>query len=167
LGGARSGKSAYAEALAASHRGERFYIATAEVSDTEMSERIKHHQVRRGSSWRTIEAPLDLVSALRTSDSPDRFVLVDCITVWISNLMFHQRAIETEIATLCEAVSTVRGHVVIVSNEVGSGIVPDNALARAFRDEAGRANQALAAAADEVVLVVAGLPLTLKPAKPG
>ena len=167
LGGARSGKSAYAEALAASHQGEKFYIATAETTDAEMAGRIKHHQVRRGSSWRTFEAPLDLVAMLRASDAPDRFILIDCITVWINNLMFHQRAIETEIATLCEAISTVRGHVVIVSNEVGSGIVPDNALARAFRDEAGRANQRLAAAADEVILVVAGLPLMLKPAKPG
>jgi adenosylcobinamide kinase/adenosylcobinamide-phosphate guanylyltransferase len=167
LGGARSGKRAYAEGLAGTHKGEKLYIATAESIDAEMTGRIKHHQVRRGSSWQTIEAPLDLVSVLRASDAADRFILIDCVTVWINNLMFRQRATEAEIAALCSAISSVRGRVVVVSNEVGSGIVPDNALARAFRDEAGRANQALAAAADEVVLVVAGLPLTLKPAKPG
>jgi adenosylcobinamide kinase/adenosylcobinamide-phosphate guanylyltransferase len=167
LGGARSGKSAFAEGLAAPHKGAKFYIATAEAVDAEMADRIIHHQVRRGSTWQTLEAPLDLVSVLRATDAPGHFVLIDCITVWINNLMFHQRAVEPEITTLCKAISSAGGHVVIVSNEVGSGIVPDNALARAFRDEAGRANQALAAAADEVVLVVAGLPLTLKPAKPG
>lgn len=167
LGGARSGKSVYAEGLAGSDQGEKIYIATAEAVDFEMSERIKHHQVRRGSSWQTIEAPLDLTAALRAVDAPGRFVLIDCITMWINNLMFHQRAVEPQIATLCEAISGVRGRIVLISNEVGSGIVPDNALARRFRDEAGLANQMLAAAADEVVLVVAGLPLIFKSAKPG
>jgi adenosylcobinamide kinase/adenosylcobinamide-phosphate guanylyltransferase len=166
LGGARSGKSAYAEGLAGPQI-EKFYVATAEVSDTEMFERIQHHRTRRGPSWETIDVPLDLTAALRAVDAPERFVLIDCITVWINNLIFHQRAVEPEIARLCEAISGVRGQVVLVSNEVGSGIVPDNALARRFRDEQGRANQTLAAAADEVVLVVAGLPLTLKQAKPG
>ena len=166
LGGARSGKSAYAEQLAAAHMGEKIYIATAEAIDAEMAERIAHHRARRGEGWRTLDAPLDVAGVLRREDGRGRFVLVDCVTVWISNLMFHNRDVEDAVAEVCAVASGVEAQVVFVSNEVGFGIVPDNALARSFRDMAGRANQALAASADEVVLVVAGLPLTLKQAKP-
>jgi adenosylcobinamide kinase / adenosylcobinamide-phosphate guanylyltransferase len=166
LGGARSGKSAFAESLASAHSGEKIYIATAETIDDEMAERINNHKMRRGPLWQTLEAPIDLVSALRASDAPGHLILIDCISVWINNLMFHARAIESEVADLCQALATLRGQVVLVSNEVGSGIVPDNALSRVFRDEAGRANQALAAVADDVVLVVAGLPLFLKQSAP-
>ena len=162
LGGARSGKSAYAERRAEAYAGERTYIATAEVSDSEMAGRIRHHQERRGSGWRTIEAPLDLASALRAHDAPERVILVDCVTVWLNNLMFHDRAVKPAVADFCAALATAKGRVVVVSNEVGFGIVPENALARRFRDIAGRANQTIAAAVDEVVLVVAGLPLTVK-----
>jgi len=162
LGGARSGKSAYAESRAQAHAGEKIYIATAEITDAEMAERIRHHQERRGGGWRTLEAPLDLPEALRQHDAANCVILIDCVTVWINNLMFHERAVDPAVADLCAALKGAKGHVVIVSNEVGFGIVPENALARRFRDLAGRANQAIAAAAEEVVLVVAGLPLTMK-----
>jgi adenosylcobinamide kinase/adenosylcobinamide-phosphate guanylyltransferase len=164
LGGARSGKSHYAERLSRGHK-RRVYIATAEMTDAEMRERIELHREQRGSQWTTIEAPLDLVEQLRDSDDTKGFILVDCITVWINNLMYHGKDVAGEVARLCAALARMRGRVVIVSNEVGLGIVPDNTLARAFRDEAGRANQALAQAADEVVFIAAGLPLTLKKAK--
>jgi len=166
LGGARSGKSAYAESRARALAGDKVYIATAEITDAEMAERIRHHQDRRGTGWQTIEAPLDLAAAFRKLDAPDRIVLIDCVTVWINNLMFHDREVEPAIADFCAALAAAGGHVVVVSNEVGFGIVPENALARRFRDLAGRANQAIAAAADEVVLVVAGLPLTMKRSAP-
>jgi adenosylcobinamide kinase / adenosylcobinamide-phosphate guanylyltransferase len=166
LGGARSGKSAYAESCVQALTGEKLYIATAEVTDAEMAERIRHHQDRRGSGWQTIEAPLELSDALRKHDRPDRIILIDCVTVWINNLMFHDRAIEPAVADFCAALSGAKAQIVVVSNEVGFGIVPENALARRFRDCAGRANQAIAAAADEVVLVVAGLPLTMKRSMP-
>jgi adenosylcobinamide kinase/adenosylcobinamide-phosphate guanylyltransferase len=167
LGGARSGKSAYAENRAQAHPGEMIYIATAEVTDAEMAERIRHHQERRGTRWRTIEAPLELSGTLRKHDGPDSVILIDCITVWISNLMFHDRAVEPSVADFCAALAQSKGRVIVVSNEVGFGIVPENALARRFRDFAGRANQAIATAADEVVLVVAGLPLTVKQSAQG
>lgn len=166
LGGARSGKSAYAEKRAEADAGDKLYIATAEVTDSEMSERIRHHQERRGRGWRTIEAPLDLAGALRSHDGLDRVILVDCVTVWVNNLMFHDREVEPAVADFCAALAKAKGRVVVVSNEVGFGIVPDNALARRFRDIAGRANQTIAAAVDEVVLVVAGLPLTVKRSEP-
>jgi len=167
LGGARSGKSAYAERLAAEHGGEKVYIATAEAIDAEMEERIALHRKRRGPAWRTVDAPVELAESLRVHDGEGRFILIDCITVWINNLMFHERDVEPAVAELCAAISASHARVVLVSNEVGQGIVPDNALARRFRDEAGRANQALAAAADEAVLVVAGLPLVLKQSRRG
>jgi len=166
LGGARSGKSAYAENRAQAYVGDKIYIATAEVTDAEMAERISHHQERRGDGWRTIEAPLDLPEALQRLSTPDCVILLDCVTVWINNLMFHDRAIEPAVEDFCAALGSAKGHVVVVSNEVGFGIVPENVLARRFRDYAGRANQAIAAAADEVVLVVAGLPLTMKRSAP-
>lgn len=159
LGGARSGKSRHAESLAAP-QGSKAYIATAQGSDDEMIRRIRHHRETRGIGWITREAPLDLVHAL--GDCTEDFILIDCITLWISNLMQAGRNIDHEMGSLCIALKRQQARVAIVSNEVGQGIVPDNALARAFRDEQGFANQRLAGVADEVVLVVAGLPLVLK-----
>lgn len=166
LGGARSGKSRHAEGLARGHKGKPAYVATAEITDEEMRERIEHHRAERGPKWRTIEAPLDLTAALREADAARSFTLVECLSVWINNLMYHGRDVAAEVERLCEMLGGVKGHVVIVSNEVGLGIVPDNALARRFRDEAGRAHQAIAQVADEVVFIAAGLPMTLKKPKP-
>lgn len=166
LGGARSGKSRHAEALARKHKGRRIYIATAEIIDEEMRARVTLHREQRGLGWETLEVPLDLAGALGAADHPKSLTLVECVTVWINNLMYHGRDVAGEVKRLCELLPKLRGRVVLVSNEVGLGIVPDNALARAFRDEAGRANQALAAVADEVVFVAAGLPLALKKPRP-
>jgi adenosylcobinamide kinase/adenosylcobinamide-phosphate guanylyltransferase len=165
LGGARSGKSAYAERLireGVGRGGLATYLATAEPGDGEMAERIAHHRAARGTGWRTVEEPLDLVGTLRRIARPDRPVLVDCLTLWLSNLMHADRDIAGETARLASCLGDLAGPVVLVSNEVGQGIVPDNALARAFRDHAGRLNQAMAAASDRVVFVVAGLPMVLK-----
>lgn len=160
LGGARSGKSRHAEGLAAKRRGRKTYIATAETIDDEMRDRIDKHREQRGEGWVTREAPLDLVAALAACDAG--FVLVDCITIWIGNLMHHGRDVRAEVARLCEALALSQARVVVVSNEVGLGIVPENALARAFRDEQGFANQRIAEVADEVIFVAAGLPMVLK-----
>ncbi|HET6389046.1 bifunctional adenosylcobinamide kinase/adenosylcobinamide-phosphate guanylyltransferase [Hyphomicrobium sp.] len=161
LGGARSGKSLYAEKMLMSVPGPWAYIATAEAFDDEMHARIKQHQRRRGSGWVEYETPLEIADTLmdRTSELPS---LVDCLTLWVSNLMHAERSIPDATEDLIVALSKRIAPCVIVSNEVGLGIVPDNALARAFRDEAGRLNQTIAAVADKVVLVAAGLPLTLK-----
>jgi adenosylcobinamide kinase/adenosylcobinamide-phosphate guanylyltransferase len=166
LGGARSGKSAYAERLISAAAGGTFvYIATAEPGDDEMAERIAAHRARRGEGWRTVEAPIDLAEALREHARAASAVLVDCLTIWLSNLLFAARDVEADVAELMAALEEAKGPVVLVSNEVGLGIVPENALARAFRDHAGRLNQRVAEAADKVVLVTAGLPMTLKPAR--
>jgi adenosylcobinamide kinase/adenosylcobinamide-phosphate guanylyltransferase len=161
LGGARSGKSAHAERLVEAAGGGT-YLATAEALDREMAERVAHHRARRGDLWRTVEEPLDLVGALQASAVAGRPVLVDCLTLWVSNLMFAERDLETETARLVAALPGLAGPVVLVSNEVGLGIVPDNALARRFRDAAGRLNQAVAAQCDRVLFIAAGLPLVLK-----
>lgn len=166
LGGARSGKSRHAEALALGHKGRRLYLATAEVIDAEMRERVELHRQQRGSGWETREVPLDLSDALEQADDPKSFILVECITIWINNLIFHGKDVALEVKRLCDNLPKLKGRIVLVSNEVGLGIVPDNALARQFRDEAGRANQALGAMADEVVFVAAGLPLLLKSPQP-
>jgi len=163
LGGARSGKSAYAESLLAGHGGALFYVATAEPRDAEMTTRIADHQARRGDTWTTLETPLDLVEVLRTHCRSDTGVLVDCLTLWLSNLFGAARKVETETSRLAETIPTLAGTTVFVANEVGLGIVPDNALAREFRDAAGRLNQAVAQAVDRVVFIAAGLPLNLKP----
>jgi adenosylcobinamide kinase / adenosylcobinamide-phosphate guanylyltransferase len=161
LGGARSGKSRYAEGLADSFAGDRLYIATAQAGDEEMAARIAAHRQRRGPGWTTLEAPLALAEALAGADAP--FVLIDCITLWISNLLLADIDIAPRVEALAEALRARQGTVAVVSNEVGLGIVPDNALARRFRDAAGLANQRLAQACDEVVFLAAGLPLRLKP----
>ena len=160
LGGARSGKSRFAEGLLARHAPPWLYVATAEAGDAKMVTRIAAHKARRGPDWMTREAPRDLAGAL--AEPGDRPVLVDCLTLWLSNLMLADAAVEAEIARLEQALEQARAPVVLVANEVGSGIVPDNALARRFRDLQGQLNQRLAARADRVVLVVAGLPLFVK-----
>lgn len=163
LGGARSGKSAHAEARAVATGGERVYIATAQAFDEEMRERIARHRIDRGGGWRTIEVPLALAETIAAEDRPGRVLLVDCLTLWASNLLLADADIAQATLGLTRAIESRAGGIILVSNEVGLGIVPDNALARRFRDEAGRINQAVAAACDEVVFVAAGLPLTLKP----
>jgi adenosyl cobinamide kinase/adenosyl cobinamide phosphate guanylyltransferase len=158
LGGARSGKSRYAEALLMRHPPPWLYLATAEPFDAEMAERIAGHRARRDKLWQTREAPRDLPAQLRTATGP---VLVDCLTLWLSNLMLASlpldHATEALLAALDRPAPTV-----LVANEVGLSIVPDNALARAFRDAAGVLNQRLAQMADRVVFTVAGLPMHLK-----
>ena len=162
LGGARSGKSAHAEALIEASLTPPVYIATAEAGDAEMAARIARHRERRGEAWRTVEEPMDLVGALGREASPDTAVLVDCLTLWLSNLLQAGRDVEAEIDGLSGVLASLRGPVVFVSNEVGLGIVPGNAAARAFRDHAGRLHQAIAEQAQSVVLVVAGQPMTIK-----
>jgi adenosylcobinamide kinase/adenosylcobinamide-phosphate guanylyltransferase len=161
LGGARSGKSRYAEGLITPSPPPWVYVATAEALDAEMAERIAVHRSRRGAAWQTVEAPHDLAGALATVVA-DAAVLVDCLTLWLSNRVLANAAIDAEIERLERALEERTGPVVLVANEVGSGIVPDNALGRRFRDLQGALNQRLAARADRVVLMVAGLPLVLK-----
>jgi len=162
LGGARSGKSAYAEALIESQPGACIYLATAAAADAEMAERIARHRARRGGRWVTIEEPLALPAALSRAGAPEAAVLVDCLTLWLANLLAAARDPETETAALLEVCAAAPGPLVLVANEVGLGIVPENALARRFRDAAGRLNQAVAAAADRVAFLAAGLPIILK-----
>ena len=160
-GGARSGKSTRAESRALGHAGRPVYIATAEALDAEMRERIARHRARRGTQWLEREVPLELVQALSETDGAGAR-LVDCLTLWLSNLMLAGRDWSGETARLAEALPLQKSPVVLVTNEVGLGIVPENALARQFRDAAGILNQTVARAADEVEFVVAGLPMRLK-----
>lgn len=162
LGGARSGKSRLAEQLAERRAGTAVYIATAEAHDDEMRSRIAEHRARRGGRWRSIEAPVAVAEVLRALPPETGVVLVDCLTLWLSNLMHAGRDIGTETAELLAALQAVAFPVLLVSNEVGLGIVPDNRLARDFRDHQGRLNQAVAALADHVIFTAAGLPLVLK-----
>ena len=160
-GGARSGKSKRAETRARAFPGQPVYVATAEALDAEMEARIAKHRARRGTDWIEREVPLDLVPALVATDGGGAR-LVDCLTLWLSNLMHAERDWEREVTALAAALPRLGSPVVFVTNEVGLGIVPDNALARSFRDAAGIMNQTIAAAADEVEFVVAGLPMKLK-----
>ncbi len=162
LGGARSGKSALAEARAEAGAGEVVYIATADGADDEMAARIAAHRARRPESWRTVEAPQALATALFEAAAPHRLVIVDCLTLWLSNRLTAEADLAADQAALLAALPDLPGELVLVSNEVGQGIVPENAMARAFRDAAGRLNQAVAAACERVTYVVAGQPLTLK-----
>ncbi|MFN4274775.1 MAG: bifunctional adenosylcobinamide kinase/adenosylcobinamide-phosphate guanylyltransferase [Ferrovibrio sp.] len=162
LGGARSGKSRLAEDLAQKRNGKLVYIATAEAWDDEMRTRIAEHKARRGDRWHDIEAPIAIAEVLRALPADTGAVLVDCLTLWLSNLMHANRDIAAETAGLLTALDAVRFPVLLVSNEVGLGIVPDNKLARDFRDHQGRLNQAVAARADHAVFMAAGLPLVLK-----
>jgi len=161
VGGARSGKSRHAESLIVAAPAPWVYIATAQAFDDEMVERIAHHRARRESGWETIEAPLELSGTL-ASIEPGRPVLVDCLTLWLTNVMLGGRDVEVECSRLVETLAQPRGPWVVVSNEVGLGIVPDNALARQFRDHAGRLNQMVAEKADSVTFMVAGLAMKVK-----
>ena len=159
LGGARSGKSAYAERLIVAAAGGGVYVATAQARDDEMRARIAQHRRRRGEGWHTIESPRDILGPLQSQARP---VLVDCLTLWLSNLFEAGSDVSRACDELDACLAQTVGPVVLVANEVGLGIVPDNALARAFRDAAGRVNQRVAERADQVVFVAAGLPLKLK-----
>ena len=166
-GGARSGKSRFAEARVAelAPSGPWLYVATAEAGDDEMRDRIARHRQRRGESWRTIEASRDVAGALTREIGATQAVLIDCATLWLSNRLFDglaDDAILAEADAIAAAARAAPVPVVMVTNEVGAGIVPENALARRFRDLAGWTNQRLAAVADEVVLVACGLPLRLR-----
>lgn len=161
LGGARSGKSRRAQQLAEAAAPTRSFIATAEPLDDEMAARIAQHQADRGQGWTTREAPLALVEALQQTVQPGHVVLVDCLTLWLSNLMHHDRNIDEETRRLLEALK-LPGALILVSNEVGLGLVPDTPLGRSFRDRQGRLNQAVAEASDRVEFVAAGLSLVLK-----
>jgi adenosylcobinamide kinase / adenosylcobinamide-phosphate guanylyltransferase len=175
LGGARSGKSAHAERLAAASGKEVIYIATAQPGDGEMANRIAHHRQQRPAHWITIEEPLALGDTLLQWSSPQRLILVDCLTLWLSNLLFAEAQEFAEVgritppavfgqqrARLLQALETVPGDVLLVSNEVGMGVVPAGAVSRWFVDEAGRLHQAVAARCERALLIVAGLPLLLK-----
>ena len=163
LGGARSGKSAFAESLLGSTGKQKVktYVATAQAFDSEMKQRIAAHRAQRDGTWRTIDAPHALADVIADRAAED-LVLVDCATLWLTNRMLAEADLDTETDALMQAIAACPARLVIVSNEVGQGIVPDNALARRFRDAQGRLNQRLAAAADLAVLVVAGLPMVLK-----
>ncbi|KAB0666071.1 bifunctional adenosylcobinamide kinase/adenosylcobinamide-phosphate guanylyltransferase [Oryzomonas japonica] len=169
-GGARSGKSRFAEELAQQFGAPLCYLATAQALDDEMTERVKRHRLRRGDAWQTIEEPLHLSHALARCDGTGKAVLVDCITLWLSNLLFHyeerdedaEACIMEDVRRLTATLREMRTPVIVVSNEVGQGIVPENRLARRFRDIAGQTNQLLAAMADEVYVAISGIPLKLK-----
>ena len=161
LGGARSGKSGHAQRLAEASGGPLLYIATAQALDAEMSERIARHRAERDERWRTLECPLGVPDAIARNGEA-RTVLVDCLTLWLGNLMLGDHDVAAAGAALADALRDTPAQVVLVANEVGQGIVPDNALARRFRDEAGWLNQRVAASADVVWLLAAGLPLRLK-----
>ncbi len=159
LGGAASGKSAYAEKLAETAAPDRLYLATAQPGDEEMADKIAAHQARRGAGWHTVEAPLDPATALRSAKG---VVLLDCATMWLSNHMMAGHDISAETSHLLQALDQAGAPVIVVSNELGMGLVPDNRLGRQFRQEQGRLNQRLAEQAGRVIFVAAGLPLALK-----
>jgi adenosyl cobinamide kinase/adenosyl cobinamide phosphate guanylyltransferase len=160
IGGARSGKSSHAEQIIRALPPPWTYIATGQAFDDEMRERIAEHRRRRSEGWQTIEAPTDLGGALaRAADSP---VLIDCLTLWLTNLMLGEHDIPAALSTFEAALERRAAPTVLVSNEVGMGIVPETPLGRRFRDEAGRLNQRMAAKAERVLLTVAGLPMTVK-----
>ena len=164
LGGARSGKSAYAQRLAEAHGPERLYLATAAKGDEEMAARIARHQADRGHGWATLEEPIEIATALAAHAQPSRAVVVDCLTLWLSNLMLAGRDPGPALNALADAIAGLAGPVILVSNEVGMGIVPDHKLGREFRDWQGRANREIGAACDVVIFVAGGFPLQLKPA---
>ncbi len=163
LGGARSGKSAHAEKLARETGLSRVYLATAQAFDDEMRERIQRHQADRADQgWRTVEEPIALAAAIERHSKPDTVLLVDCLTLWLTNVMLAGEDVAVMSDALLGAVAAASGPVILVSNEVGMGIVPESSLGRAFRDAQGRLNQAVARAVPHVVFIAAGLPLTLK-----
>jgi adenosylcobinamide kinase / adenosylcobinamide-phosphate guanylyltransferase len=169
-GGARSGKSRLAEQIALEHGAPLCYIATAQALDGEMDQRIIKHQQRRGEAWQTIEEPLSLAQALKNCDNSCKAILVDCITLWLTNLIFKyenqgdemEELVMKDVHHLAATLGSMTTPVILVSNEVGLGIVPEHKLGRIFRDIAGQANQILAAAAADVYTVISGIPLKLK-----
>lgn len=161
LGGASSGKSAFAERLVTETGAPRVYLATAQAFDDEMRSKISDHQTMRGAGWRTLETPLDPADAL-AKVTGDEVVLLDCATMWLSNHLLAESDIPSQTQSLLSALANCAGRVVVVSNEVGLDVVPENTLARRFRDAQGKLNQQIAAQADLAVLVVAGLPMVLK-----
>lgn len=162
IGGARSGKSSFALKEALKIGGLKAYIATAQALDDEMKERVQKHKLERGSGWDTFEEPLNIISLMGEIHEKYDAVLIDCLTLWLSNLMLSGKDVKKEIKALADLLPTVNCQLFIVSNEVGMGIVPDNALARQFRDLAGTLNQKIAGIADEVYLVAAGIPVKIK-----
>ncbi|MGC6329261.1 bifunctional adenosylcobinamide kinase/adenosylcobinamide-phosphate guanylyltransferase [Rhizorhabdus sp. FW153] len=162
IGGARSGKSRYAQQRAEATGLRRMFVATAQAFDAEMRDRIDRHRDDRGPDWETVECPLALAEAVTAHAAPDALLLVDCLTLWTSNLILSDADCFAATTLLVEALGQADGPVILVTNEVGLGIVPDNALARRFRDEAGIVNQRIAAAVPEVQLLTAGIALCLK-----
>lgn len=162
IGGARSGKSRYAQMRAEADGRSPVYIATAQAFDAEMAERIARHRADRDARWATVEAPMDLPETIAREAAPDRILVVDCLTLWVTNLLLAGRDIPAATEALVAALEAAGGPLILVSNEVGWGIVPENALARRFRDEAGFVNQRVAAACDEVQMIAAGLALRMK-----
>ncbi len=166
LGGAKSGKSSFALNVCNSLNKKRIFLATAQALDQEMEERIRRHKVERGSGWHTIEEPLKVAETIGSLDSEGTIILLDCLTLWLNNLYMEHKedheAINKAIENLMRKLTDIRGAVVVVSNEVGMGIVPDNQLSRTYRDTAGYLNQRIARLSGKVVAVLAGLPLVLK-----
>jgi adenosylcobinamide kinase/adenosylcobinamide-phosphate guanylyltransferase len=163
-GGARSGKSSFALKEASSQAGKRAFVATLEPRDEELRKRVERHRAERGAEWNTFEEPLELADLLKRLNSEYDVVLIDCLTLWLSNVMHTERDVEKEISKLTTSIKRVKKSVrlFVVSNEVGMGIVPENALARAFRDHAGTLNQRVASIADEVCLMASGIPVKIK-----
>ena len=162
LGGARSGKSRYAQQRAEALAGRHLFIATAEAWDDEMRDRVARHRADRSAIWETLETPLELAAAIEAQRGPGAVVLVDCLTLWATNLLLGEHDIDAATEALCAEIARFDGRIILVANEVGLGIVPDNALARRFRDVAGQINQAVARTVDEAVFIAAGLSLKLK-----
>ncbi len=166
LGGARSGKSHYAEVCAAESGLDVLYVATAQAHDDEMQQRIEHHKQQRPVHWQLIEEPINLISVLKDNANTSKCILVDCLTLWISNQLcseIHKNKIENNINKLVETVLNLPGRIIFVSNEVSMGIIPMGEINRQFVDEAGRLHQRLATVCDKVTLMVAGIPTVIKP----
>ncbi|MCR9135420.1 MAG: bifunctional adenosylcobinamide kinase/adenosylcobinamide-phosphate guanylyltransferase [Alphaproteobacteria bacterium] len=162
LGGARSGKSRFAEERMEKSGRSLLYVATGRPFDEEMKVRVDQHKARRGCKWQTIEEPVELTRTLSEEAAEDRAILIDCLTLWVTNLMLEDRDVRAESDTLAASIGSLPGLLVFVSNEVGLGIVPDNPMARAFRDHAGHLHQKIAEQADSVFFIAAGLPMTMK-----
>ncbi|MGD9157866.1 MAG: bifunctional adenosylcobinamide kinase/adenosylcobinamide-phosphate guanylyltransferase [Desulfobacteraceae bacterium] len=166
LGGARSGKSSFALDLCNKLEGKRYFFATAQAFDDEMEDRIKRHQEERGSEWNTVEETVDIYQKIKDIDDEDTIVLVDCLTLWLSNLYMKYESgtdmIYEKIDELVAGLPNIKGRIVLVSNEVGMGIVPENKLARSYRDAAGAMNRKIAEKADKVVITFSGMPMVLK-----